>query len=63
MTIFGKLNFLNSHLWILYIKADSKLILSSQETHVQGNKKDTRITPGVVLVSLLLTFNIFHTLF
>ena len=27
------------------------------------NNKDTRTTPGVVLVSLLLTLNIFHTLF
>ena len=24
------------------------------------NNKDTRLTPGVVLVSLLLTLNIFH---
>ena len=32
MAIFGKLNFLNSHLWILYIKADSKLTLPSQKT-------------------------------
>ena len=27
------------------------------------NNKDTRTTPGVILVSLLLTLNIFHTLF
>ena len=27
------------------------------------NNKDTRTTPGVALVSLLLTLNIFHTLF
>ena len=27
------------------------------------NNKDTRTTPGVVLVSLLLTLNMFHTLF
>ena len=27
------------------------------------NNKDTRTTPGIVLVSLLLTLNIFHTLF
>ena len=27
------------------------------------NNKDTRMTPDVVLVFLLLTLNIFHTLF
>ena len=27
------------------------------------NNKDTRMMPGVILVSLLLTLNIFHTFF
>ena len=30
--------------------------------YVQVNNKDTKTTPGVVLVFLLLTLNIFHTL-
>ena len=53
---------MDSHPSITCLKL-TKETLEQGEKHVKVNNKDTRLIPGVVLVTLLLTLNVFHTLF